>query len=687
MRLLISYSGALGGAERALVEFSGGLGGDCCMACPPGALAEAARERGMRVFSLRPRSLELRRRPIRAATALVGHARETDALITALEPEIVIAWGMRSAIALLGTPAGLLARPRGLRAPVVFGHCDFLPGPSIGAVVRRAAASADRVLVLSSAVAADLDPSGRLGDRIVVVYPGVDIDHFAASTQGVVEPPEIVVVGALVGWKHPELALEILAQVRRRRPEVRLRLVGGPLESSGQALIERLRARASEPDLAGAVEFTGPVADVGPELARASILLHCALREPFGVALVEALAAGRPVVAPDAAGPREIVDRSCGVLYAPGDVGAAASSVLALLADPDEARAMGARGQELARSRFGLSHARSAFAQAVLPVARHGDRHTSVGSAGPLPRMALVTVTHQSAEDLDRLLGSVARYLPETRVLVIDCGSSDPTAEVARRERSGIEVKFVALGHNPGFGSGCNHGLQLVHEPVAVLLNPDVELIDGSLVGLVEEALREGSAKRLLAPLVILPDGSRQDTVHPRPTSAADLAHAVIPPALVAGPLAPALEPLAPWRARRPRRVGWAVGCALVARTETFRRLGPFDERIFMYGEDLDLGLRAGAADVETWFWPSARVLHRRAHATERAFGGEPFERLARARHDVVARRLGPGRARLDDLSQAVTFASRMSLKRALGRPSDRERRQLEALALLASPR
>ena len=79
---------------------------------------------------------------------------------------------------------------------------------------------------------------------------------------------------------------------------------------------------------------------------------------------------------------------------------------------------------------------------------------------------------------------------------------------------------------------------------------------------------------------------------------------AVVSPAVLPVPA------LAPWLATRPRRVGWAVGAALVGQTRTLRGLGPFDETIFMYGEDMDLGLRATRAGVETWFWPSARVLH-----------------------------------------------------------------------------
>ena len=177
---------------------------------------------------------------------------------------------------------------------------------------------------------------------------------------------------------------------------------------------------------------------------------------------------------------------------------------------------------------------------------------------------------------------------------------------------------------------------------------------------------------------MIWPDGSLQQTVHPAPTSPADLVRSLVPPAAVPGRLRTAL---APWRSPGPRRVGWAVGCAIVARTETLARLGPFDERIFLYGEDLDLSLRAAETGVETWFWPSGRVLHRGAQSSRAAFGGEPFERLAAARHEVVARRLGRTRALLDDGAQAVTFASRLLIKRVLHRAADREREQLRALA------
>lgn len=296
-------------------------------------------------------------------------------------------------------------------------------------------------------------------------------------------------------------------------------------------------------------------------------------------------------------------------------------------------------------------------------------------------QLTLVTVTHNSGRELEALLRSAARHLPNVRIVVVDCASQDSSVETARRH-PGVDV--LELGENLGFGRANNRGLSVVRTPATGLVNPDVELLDDSLLALAGEALRADRPPRLLAPLVLCTDGRRQDTVHPAPCSAADLARSLIPPACLPGALGTAL---APWRATAPRPVGWAVGCALVAPTTTLRGLGPFDETIFMYGEDLELGLRAAQSAIETWFWPGARVLHHRAHTTHRAFAGEPFERQAHARHDVVAKRLGPRHAALDDRAQAATFISRIALKRALGRSTARERRQLSAVRTVRSSR
>jgi GT2 family glycosyltransferase len=391
--------------------------------------------------------------------------------------------------------------------------------------------------------------------------------------------------------------------------------------------------------------------------------------------VLESLAAGRPAVVPASGGPAEIVDDSCGILYPPGDVADAAAAIVKILGDPELAASLGHAGRERAKGEFGLDRVRRRYARTLAPLLRvGGPGRVPIAGTAPPARCALITVTHNSAAHLPRLLASVDRHLPHVPVVVVDCASDDLTLAVARRSE---QARTIALSDNVGFGRACNRGIAEIAAPAAILVNPDVELVDDSVLALVNEALREDRAERLLAPLVLSPDGSRQETVHPIPTYAADLTRSLVPPAAIPGRLGTAL---APWRARAPRPVGWAVGCALVARTDTLRNLGPFDERIFLYGEDLDLGLRAAARGIETWFWPRARVIHHGAHSSAGAFGGEPFELLATARRDVVARRLGARRAALDDAAQALTFASRLALKRALGREVDRERRQLRAL-------
>jgi N-acetylglucosaminyl-diphospho-decaprenol L-rhamnosyltransferase len=286
--------------------------------------------------------------------------------------------------------------------------------------------------------------------------------------------------------------------------------------------------------------------------------------------------------------------------------------------------------------------------------------------------MALVTVLHDSEREVAELIRSVERHLPGARVVAVDSGSSDDGADTVRRLSPRATV--IELGRNAGFGAGCNAAMDAVEEPVTALVNPDVELVDSSLAELAEEALR---SDRLLAPVLIRPDGGREESAHNQPGGGRDLVRALFPAPILPRRLRVAVEP---WRSERPRKVGWAVGACLVARTETLRRLGPFDDAAFMYAEDLDLGLRAADQGIYTWLWPSARVIHHGAHASERAFGGEPFDMLASRRREVVLARRGTRRQRRDDRLQAATFANRALLKALLGRPRDRELRQLAAL-------
>lgn len=662
--LFVSYSGLWGGAERVALDVLSGLAEPAVLLCAAGPLADRAEAARVPVLRRPARALELQDGPRGRAGAvlrLAAHAREVRAVAASLRPRAVVAWGMRSAMA-----CAVARRTMRRRPPLLFEHGDFLPGGGAGLFVRAAARCADRVIASSAGVAADLDPRGRLEDRLRIALPGVDLERFRPSPT----PPgaRVLVLGAIVPWKRPDLALEIAALAARELPELRLVLAGHAVGPGSRRLLDALRRRAAEPDLAGRVELPGPLPDPAEALRGSSCLLHCADREPFGVVLVEAMASGRPVIAPAAGGPLEIVSSDCGRLFPPGDAHAGARAVVELLGDRDKARRAGERGRLRAEERFGLASAGRRWREAAAPV---------LGGAGPSEAgggLTLVTVTHDSEHELGRLLASVARHLPGAAVVVVDSGSQDGSAGLARGWPG--EAAVMEL-ENVGYGRAVNAGLDLVDTPACVVLNPDIELVDDSLAALAAEAIRPDARERLLAPLVERPDGTRQDSVHPPPLSPAAALTALVPPAVLPPPLRPLVQP---WRANRPRAVGWAVGCCLGARTDTLRRLGPFDERIFLYAEDLELGLRAGDAGIETWWWPRARVIHHEAHAMRRVFGAEAFELLARQRHAVLADRRGDRLAHWDDRLQLATFANRVALKTLSRRSTERERRQLSAL-------
>src|SRR4051794_10402374 len=246
--LIATYTSAPGGSERLLLDVARGLSEPPLIACPGGWLADQARADGFLVFELPARSLHVRRSArdrIASAARLASHSRELRRLVRDAQPDLVVAWGMRTGIA-----AAAALRREDNPPPWVFEHVDFLPGPAIARAVRKAAANADAVVCLSQAVADDLDPSGQMRDRVHVIHCGVDAERFQPGGGG----SDPLVLGAIVPWKRPDLALEITALAARERPDLRLRLAGSPVDEGGERYLSELRDRASRPDLDGRVE-------------------------------------------------------------------------------------------------------------------------------------------------------------------------------------------------------------------------------------------------------------------------------------------------------------------------------------------------------------------------------------------------------------------------------------------------
>jgi N-acetylglucosaminyl-diphospho-decaprenol L-rhamnosyltransferase len=264
---------------------------------------------------------------------------------------------------------------------------------------------------------------------------------------------------------------------------------------------------------------------------------------------------------------------------------------------------------------------------------------------------AAVVVLHESRDELAALLDSL-QTVESPRLYVVDTGRDDGGADLARAH--GAEV--IERRDNPGFGAATNAGVDRVREDVAVLLNPDTIAIDDSLPRLAQIARAHDG---LHAPRLLNPDGTVQRSAHPLPGTLG----AFLPATLPWLPRAIRIR-AEPYRSDTARTVGWAIAAALAARTDTLRRF-PFDPKIHLFAEDMDMCLRARHAGVRTIYHPRLRLVHAGRHS----LAEEPYLQLARNRHDVL-------QSRLDDAAQLLTFATRALIKR----PNDKERAQLSAL-------
>lgn len=237
----------------------------------------------------------------------------------------------------------------------------------------------------------------------------------------------------------------------------------------------------------------------------------------------------------------------------------------------------------------------------------------------PNPPIAVITVTYSPGEHLASFLDSIpAATSRDAVVIMADNGSVDGVPEKAAADRPNVE--FLLTGGNLGYGTGVNVAARAlrarreageIDDEFFIVSNPDVIFGEGAIDEMIACARRNDRAGSI-GPLIREPDGSIYPSARAVPTLSNGIGHALFS----------SIWKTNPWSAHYrnagnmedERTAGWLSGSCLLLTWEAFDRIGGFDERYFMYMEDVDLGDRLVRAGYDNVFCPSAEITHAQGH-------------------------------------------------------------------------
>lgn len=264
----------------------------------------------------------------------------------------------------------------------------------------------------------------------------------------------------------------------------------------------------------------------------------------------------------------------------------------------------------------------------------------SIATSGQID-VSVVIVSWNTRDLLSQCIASVIRQASKARlhveIIVVDNASSDGTADLLHRDHPNITV--IALSENRGFAAANNLGIASARGAALLLLNPDTEMLPGSLSALWQTLLaspRVGMAGALL----LNPDGSLQSAGYRFP--------GLIQTFLDIFPIHPRLigsrlnGRMPPGDGLSPLAIDHPLGACMLVRRDVIDQVGMLDDQYFIYSEEIDWCRRIKTAGWMILTTPAARVIHYGGQSTGQ-MPDEMFSQLHRSRNRYFRRYHSPG--------------------------------------------
>ncbi|MHA2788256.1 glycosyltransferase family 2 protein [Corynebacterium sp. S7] len=234
--------------------------------------------------------------------------------------------------------------------------------------------------------------------------------------------------------------------------------------------------------------------------------------------------------------------------------------------------------------------------------------------------VAVIAVTYSPGRHLAPFLESLPQAASSgTYVILADNGSTDGVPEQAAQDYANVE--FFPTGGNLGYGPAINAAARrlaslrdegLVRPDYFVISNPDVEFMPGAIDELARCLFAE-SDRGATGPQIVEADGSAYPSARNQPNLVTGIGHALLSKVWPGNPFTAAYK--RGEEMDRGRSAGWLSGACLAVRWEAFDQIGGFDERYFMYFEDIDFGDRLTRAGWVNQYCPAAKIVHDQGHS------------------------------------------------------------------------
>ncbi|NUL81741.1 MAG: glycosyltransferase family 2 protein [Armatimonadetes bacterium] len=234
------------------------------------------------------------------------------------------------------------------------------------------------------------------------------------------------------------------------------------------------------------------------------------------------------------------------------------------------------------------------------------------------PKLTISIVSWNAPEHLAKCLETIRLQQTsfEVETIVVDNASSEGNAERVRRDFPW--ARLIVNAENLGFGAGHNKAIEAANGEFVFVLNPDTVLHDGALETLVQFA-EEHPEAAIIGPKHLSPLGDLQYSCRTFPNPVAAMFRNTPLGRFFPNNRYTRDYLMTDWDHSSPREVDWVSGAAMLIRSDWLKAHGGFDERFFMYCEDVDICKRAWESGWKVLYCPLASLTHVIGASTDRA--------------------------------------------------------------------